>query len=231
MPQPAPGPVPGECTPTPAHVAHRAAASPPLRGTSPSHTRPQCWYSTSELQHPWLKAGWTLPAWASWQVPELPSPGGLHLPQNKATLPAGPHLAHWGRVSEYIPKTQQQGPLLLEETPEQRLQNWPYLVSAEEWARLGIAHLAHGVLQVRVDLNLQENQAVGMEQPQADCPLPGYPKSIPSSTPGAGRAGAPLPSAGAGTWGRLHEHWCSLQYHPSHRPLPGLPHQPHSPSW
>lgn len=40
----------------------------------------------------------------------------------------------------------------------------PYLVSAEEWAGLGAADLAHGVLQVRVDLNLQ-NQAVSTEQP------------------------------------------------------------------
>lgn len=73
-------------------MAHRAAASPPLRGTSHSHTRCQCCHSTSKLQHPWLKASWTLPAWASWQAPASPSPGGLHLLQNMVTLPAEAHL-------------------------------------------------------------------------------------------------------------------------------------------
>lgn len=33
-------------------------------------------------------------------------------------------------------------------------QEKPHLVSAEEGARLGTAHLTHGVLQVRVNLNL-----------------------------------------------------------------------------
>lgn len=73
-----------------------------------------------------------------------------------------------GEEPVYIsPRPSSRGLFLLKETPEHALQeNWPYLVSAEEWARLGIAHLAHGVLQVWVDLDLQENEGVGMEQHQ-----------------------------------------------------------------
>lgn len=51
----------------------------------------------------------------------------------------------------------------------------PYLVSAEERARLGAADLAHGVLQVRVDLNLHEKQAVDMVQCWGQLPLPEQP--------------------------------------------------------
>lgn len=41
-----------------------------------------------------------------------------------------------------------------------------YLVPAEERARLSTAHLAHGVFQVRVDLNLHQKQAVSTKQRQ-----------------------------------------------------------------
>lgn len=73
-------------------------------------------------------------------------------------------------------------------------QEKPHLVSAEEGARLGTADLAHGVLQVWVNLNLkQENQAVGMKQCWGHPISSQHPSQLP---PWAGSVGhsAPRPS-------------------------------------
>lgn len=55
----------------------------------------------------------------------------------------------------------------------------PDLVSAEEGAGLAAADLAHGVFQVRVDLNLQEKQAVGTGQCWGQPPAPGGTNPLP----------------------------------------------------
>lgn len=91
-------------------------------------------------------------------------------------------------------------------------QEKPHLVSAEEGAGLGVTDLAHGVLQVRVNLNLQqENQAVGMRQCWRHRKSSQHPSLLP---PWAGSVGhsAPRPSS-----------------HPTDT-VPQMLHQLHSPS-
>lgn len=96
-----------------------------------------------------------------------------------------------------------------------------YLVSAEERARLSAADLAHGVLQVWVNLNLRKkpgswHKAVALGSPSRATPR---------------RSPAPL----TGTQGRLCWSGCSQQHRPSHtytspapwaapKPLPPAPH-------
>lgn len=57
------------------------------------------------------------------------------------------------------------GFLRAEPAPERGSRAQPYLVSAEEGAGLGAADLAHGVLQVRVNLDLREKRVVGTSKP------------------------------------------------------------------
>lgn len=129
--------------------------------------------------------------------------------------------------------------LPVEETPQASAgkSKKPDLVSAEEGARLPAADLAHGVLQVRVDLNLQEKQAVGTGQCWGQPPAPGWHQPT--------ALGTPNPSPAPPRTGRAVHHLSLFHMETSlatqvvsllavplshtHIQLPRLHHQPHSP--